>query len=111
GWLIRQKVIWAKTNPMPSVASDRLTAAYDVVYLLARSRRYHFDRDAVRVQLPDGSLGKDPGDVWPIPGAQFPGPHFATFPPALVERPLLASCPAKICSRCGSPWRTRIDAE
>uniref|UniRef100_A0A6M3LN58 Putative methyltransferase n=1 Tax=viral metagenome TaxID=1070528 RepID=A0A6M3LN58_9ZZZZ len=29
--------------------------------------------------------------------------HFATFPPALVETPILAGCPLYICSKCGKP--------
>jgi hypothetical protein len=38
-------------------------------------------------------LGKNPGDVWDLPTRGFRGVHFATFPEALVERPLLATCP------------------
>ena len=32
-------------------------------------------------------------DAWEIPTAAFSEAHFATFPPALVERCLLAGCP------------------
>ena len=32
-------------------------------------------------------------DVWHMPTAAFGDAHFATFPPALVERCLTASCP------------------
>jgi site-specific DNA-methyltransferase (adenine-specific) len=49
-------------------------------------------------------LGKNPGDVWSIPASNFRGQHFATFPPSLVVRPLLASCPERVCARCGRPW-------
>ena len=48
--------------------------------------------------------GKNPGDVWTLPTASYPGAHFATFPEALVERPLLASCPERICVQCDRPW-------
>src|SRR5262245_45737225 len=48
GWLIRNKVVWAKTNPMPSSASDRLTLTYEIVYFLVRSPQYFFDLDAIR---------------------------------------------------------------
>jgi DNA modification methylase len=50
-------------------------------------------------------LGKNPGDVWTIPTAAYRGAHFATFPEALVERPLLATCPERVCRACGSAWR------
>jgi DNA modification methylase len=49
-------------------------------------------------------LGKNPSDVWALPAANFRGAHFATFPPALVTRPLLASCPERVCRGCGAPW-------
>jgi site-specific DNA-methyltransferase (adenine-specific) len=38
-------------------------------------------------------LGRNPGDVWTLASANFRGAHFATFPPKLIERPLLAACP------------------
>ena len=144
GWIVRNKIIWAKTNPMPHAVGDRLSNTYDVVYFLTRSRRYFFDLDSIRlphrtvrnggrggVYPPElacaplwrqrgGSnrglaaqrargrvgheLGKNPGDVWPIAAASFRGAHFATFPRALVERPLLASCPELICDRCGTAF-------
>jgi site-specific DNA-methyltransferase (adenine-specific) len=49
GYIVRGKVIWAKTNPMPHSVGDRLNTTYDVVYHLVRSRSYHFDLDAIRV--------------------------------------------------------------
>jgi site-specific DNA-methyltransferase (adenine-specific) len=38
GWLVRNKVIWAKANPMPSSVGDRLSLTYEVVHFLVRSR-------------------------------------------------------------------------
>ena len=49
-------------------------------------------------------LGKNPGDVWTVATAKFAGQHFATFPAALIERPLKATCPARVCVSCGAPW-------
>jgi DNA modification methylase len=46
-------------------------------------------------------LGKNPGDVWSIATRGFRGAHFATFPPELVRRPILATCPAVVCTACG----------
>lgn len=60
---------------------------------------------------PGNPLGKNPGSVWTIPTYGYRGPHFATFPPRLVERPLLATCPEAICSRCGRPWRRRVSVK
>ena len=50
-------------------------------------------------------LGKNPGDVWETGTASFRGAHFATFPVKLIERPLLATCPEKVCAGCGRPWQ------
>jgi hypothetical protein len=49
GWVLRNKLIWAKTNPTPSSVRDRLSCTWEVIYLLARSRTYYFDLDAIRV--------------------------------------------------------------
>ena len=51
--------------------------------------------------------GKNPGDVWSINTRPYPDAHFATFPESLVERPVKASCPAQVCSKCGKA-RERI---
>ncbi|HVE45141.1 MAG TPA: site-specific DNA-methyltransferase [Acidimicrobiales bacterium] len=48
GWVVRNKIVWAKTNPLPMSAADRLTCAWEPLYLLTRSRHYHFDLDAIR---------------------------------------------------------------
>ena len=48
GWLVRNRVVWAKSNPMPSSTRDRLTLTWEVLYLLVRSPSYYFDLDAIR---------------------------------------------------------------
>ncbi len=152
GWIIRSKVIWAKTNPMPTSVCDRLSCTYEVVYFATREQSYFFDLDAIRVPhrsslkkpskvaakravdavRPDwagplaGSnigldrtkasgrvghpLGKNTGDVWQYATSTWRGEHHALFPEALVTRPLLASCPEKVCAACGALWeRSRAD--
>jgi DNA modification methylase len=140
GWLLRNKVVWAKTNPMPSPIADRLTNSHEFVYFLVKQPSYYFDLDAIREPLrsrrpPSGAshipkaalgklagrrdgltamvkqgrnghpLGKNPGDVWQIGSASYRGAHFATFPPELIRRPILATCPPKVCEKCLRPWR------
>jgi DNA modification methylase len=48
GWILRNAVVWAKANAMPESVTDRLSTTYELVFLLAKSRRYWFDLDAVR---------------------------------------------------------------
>jgi len=50
-------------------------------------------------------LGKNLGDVWPLSTASYRGAHFAVFPVELVRRPLLATCPERVCIGCGTAWR------
>lgn len=42
--------------------------------------------------LPLNENGRNPGDVWSIPTVPFPGAHFATMPPDLARRCILAGC-------------------
>jgi site-specific DNA-methyltransferase (adenine-specific) len=140
GWTLRNKVVWAKPNPLPSPARDRLTNSFEFVYFLTKQPSYFFDLDAIREPLTskrppskgsrtppevlgklagsrDGlvamsrkgltghPLGKNPGDVWAIGSSSYRGAHFATFPPELIRRPLLSTCPEKVCTACLRPWR------
>lgn len=149
GWIVRNQVVWAKTNTLPTSVRDRLACTHETIYFLTRNQRYAFDLDAIRE--PHGSallrraragrirrpvvprgrpswagplagsnsglarlkasgqvghpLGKNPGDVWTTAASNFRGAHFATFPPSLIVRPLLAGCPERVCSSCSQPWR------
>lgn len=140
GWIVRNKVVWVKTTPMPSPVTDRLTNGWEPVYHLVRQANYWYDLDAIRVPLvskpkkPSNSstlrvpfgqlasprfglarlaaegrsghvLGKNPTDVWTLPTGRRIGGHQATFPEALVRRPILATTPPVVCTACGRAWR------
>jgi DNA modification methylase len=48
-------------------------------------------------------------DVWTIPTQPYPGSHFATFPPGLVEPCVLAGTSARgCCPKCGAPWERAV---
>jgi DNA modification methylase len=47
GWILRNDIIWAKPNAMPESVTDRLSSRHEHVFMLAKSRRYWFDRDAI----------------------------------------------------------------
>ena len=53
-------------------------------------------------------LGKNPGDVWHCSTASYHGAHFATFPTSLITPALKATCPEKVCTSCGLPWRRAL---
>lgn len=49
GWVIRNKVVWAKPNPTPNSVDDRLTATWELVIFATRQSDYFFDLDAIRI--------------------------------------------------------------
>src|SRR5690606_16674900 len=51
GWILRNAIVWDKPNAMPESVTDRLSTTYELVFLFAKSRRYHFDLDAIREPL------------------------------------------------------------
>lgn len=48
GWIIRNKIVWAKPNPVPTSVPDRLNCTYEVVYVLTKQPAYFFDLNAIR---------------------------------------------------------------
>jgi DNA modification methylase len=48
GWIIRNAIVWHKPNAMPESVRDRLNCRYELIFLLAKSRRYWFDLDPIR---------------------------------------------------------------
>ena len=48
--------------------------------------------------------------VWSIPTAPYPEAHFATFPPEIPKRCILAGTSARgCCVVCGAPWERVVD--
>lgn len=48
GWLLRNKIIWQKANPMPTSVRDRLACTWEALYVFVKQPTYFFDLDAVR---------------------------------------------------------------
>ncbi len=46
GWIVRDEVIWAKTNPMPESVKDRMTASTEKMFMFTKRPKYFFDSDA-----------------------------------------------------------------
>lgn len=135
GWWVRARIIWAKPNPMPESVTDRPTKSHEHIWLLSKSPRYFYDAEAIResdsgqdhprnvlhkpepsggimsphagIRRAEGRIGegRNARDVWTIATAPFSEAHFATFPPALVERCILAGTSEKgCCAECGANW-------
>jgi DNA modification methylase len=138
GWWLRSDIIWAKPNPMPESVTDGPTRAHEYVFLLAKAARYYYDAEAVR-EAPAGyerkggsatytaggsathgigsdslhqmaSNGRNKRTVWTVTTRGFPGAHFATFPPALVEPMVKAGTSERgACPVCGAVWEREVE--
>lgn len=122
GWYLRQDIIWHKPNPMPESVRDRCTKAHEYIFMLSKSARYYYDKEAIkepsvmrpqnrntaRSEHPKGDEGRglhvrpeggtsyesrNKRSVWTVSTKPFSGAHFATFPPDLIEPCILAGCP------------------
>jgi DNA modification methylase len=47
GWYLRQDIIWHKPNAMPESVKDRCTGSHEHILLLAKSRKYYYNADAI----------------------------------------------------------------
>lgn len=158
GWWVRSEIIWAKPNPMPESIRDRPATSHEKIFMLTKSPRYFYDKDAVRQNMQASSVARlsqdvenqvgstranggrktnvnmkavgkirasdlaspkhaghinhtgidqtprgegrnlrnyepAPVEAWTIATQPFSEAHFATFPPELAERCILAGCP------------------
>lgn len=58
----------------------------------------------------DPTAGRNRRSVWTIATSPYPGSHFATFPPALVEIMIKAGSSAYgCCPSCAAPWKRNIE--
>ena len=48
GWILRNRVVWAKPNGMPDSVTDRLATKHEAMFHLVRQPRYFYDLDAIR---------------------------------------------------------------
>ena len=48
GWILRNKIVWAKPNTVPTSVRDRFATKHEVIYLLTKSSSYYFDLDSLR---------------------------------------------------------------
>lgn len=48
GWILRQDIIWSKSNCMPESVRDRCTKSHEYIFLLSKKSRYYFDAKAAQ---------------------------------------------------------------
>jgi DNA modification methylase len=75
GWLLRNKIVWAKSNPMPSSVRDRLTCTWEALYVFTKQPRYFFDLDAIRMPHTTSRRGRLRPDFQRPPREAWRGPN------------------------------------
>jgi len=123
GWYLRNDIIWHKSSAMPESVKDRCTTSHEHIFLLAKSKQYYYDNEAIKEpaksepqprERPNGvsveEQGKREGegditancgvdekrnkrDVWKVNTKSFPEAHFAVYPPELIRPCIKAGCP------------------
>lgn len=130
-WRVRNVVRWVRPNPPVGKLGDKYRPGTSEMIVATKCAGRWFDLDAVREphkgNHKDGEVcgnnkggkngysgagrdirvrvhnpaGAPPLDWWEIPTAPYKGAHYATWPPALCERPIKSMCPERVCRTCG----------
>jgi len=61
-WYLRQDIIWHKPNPMPESVQDRCTKSHEYIFLLSKSKKYHYDHEAIKQPIAASTIGRGPVD-------------------------------------------------
>ncbi len=106
GWLIRNRIVWAKDGGMPEPARTRLANRHEYVLHMTLYGTYYYDLFGYSEVYSNGN-GANPGDVWQFNPTRHMGEHLAPFPTEIAERAIRLACPHQYCPKCGEP-RQRI---
>lgn len=106
GWLVRNRIIWAKEGGMPEPARNRLANRHEYIIHLTLGPSYYYDLFGYSEVYGNGN-GANPGDVWQFNPGRHMGEHLAPFPTEIAERAIHLACPRERCPTCGEP-RKRI---
>lgn len=118
GWVLRDEIVWHKPCTTPAPVKDRTCAAHEMLFLLAKQKRYYYDYEAIEEPAKcagkvvsnvrgqhapqKGEITKYAGrtvtvretrrkrSVWSVSPRPYKQAHFATFPPDLIEPCILA---------------------
>lgn len=102
GWILRNRIIWAKDTGMPEPAQNRLANRHEYVLHFVPRHDYYYDLFGYAQVCGNGA---NPGDVWRFNPGRHMGRHLAPFPTEIVRRAILLACPVVVCEACGAPRR------
>ena len=64
GWWVRSQIVWAKKSAMPESVKDRPTSAWEPIFLLSKSQKYYYDKQAVMVPAKYGEAHARKSTSW-----------------------------------------------
>ena len=76
GWILRNKVIWEKPNPIPTYSPDRRYPVYEYIFHFVRSRKYYFNLDLAKTKGHHRDVIRS--------GIEPFGKHQASYPLSLI---------------------------
>jgi DNA modification methylase len=101
-WIVRNRIIWVKSNGAPDPAKNRLANRHEFIIHLTTGRDYYYDLFAFSEKY---GTGANPGDVWMINPRLNGDEHLAPFPAEIAERAITLACPEQVCTDCNHPRR------
>jgi len=108
GFLLRNDMIWRKTNPLSSSVRDRLSCTYEHIFFFAVAEQYYFDLFAVREPLAESSIAQiSQANFWEQTGGEKDYGHGIN--PSQSARKALVNL-AKRCGRNSRICRDRDPA-
>ena len=87
GWILRNKIIWEKPNPVPSYSPDRRYPVYEHFFHFVKSRKYYFDLNKARELNHHRDIITN--------GIEPFKKHQATFPLSLIKPFILTTSKSK----------------
>ena len=87
GWILRNKIIWEKPNPVPSYSPDRRYPVYEHFFHFVKSRKYYFDLNKAKELNHHRDIIRN--------GIEPFKKHQATFPLSLIKPFILTTTKEK----------------
>lgn len=107
GWVLRNRIIWAKDGGMPDPAKDRLKNRHEHILHFTKQRRgYYYDQFGYAEKYGNGT---GPSDVWSIGLRREVSAHLAPYPEELVDRIITLACPTFVHVATGQPQRRIVE--
>lgn len=82
GWLVRNKILWAKPSGMPEPAKNRLANRHEYIFHFTRNNDYYYDLFGYSKKYGNGS---NPGDTWHVTYSEEEIEEYAPLPAKVAQ--------------------------